>query len=169
MLPGLLARIHGRIERDVVARLRVLGFTPIARAAPDCPLTKDLSVERLLLPNMDSVPLIVAIAVFVAIVAVYAAYELGRSGAGKVRERITVPPVEVMLEYRNATGFTSLRRIRILGYLPRRAGRSCLFALCNGGTAPRMFRIDRIISLATLDGQIIETRRFLAETLGVTA
>ncbi len=115
---------------------------------------------------MNSVTIIVAIAVFLAIAA---AYELGRSGGGKARERISVPPVEVMLEYRNATGFVTLRKIRILGYVPRSAGRSCLFALCNGGTAPRTFRIDRIISLATLDGEVMDTRRFLTETLGVGA
>ena len=110
--------------------------------------------------------LIVAIAVFVAIAA---AFELGRSGAGKGASQIRISPVEVMLEYRNATGFVTLRNVRIIGYTTRRAGRASLFALCNGGTAPRNFRIDRIISVATLDGEVMETRRFLTQTLGLAA
>ena len=131
-------------------------------------LTKDLPDRYLLSRAMDSVMIIVAIAVFVAIAA---AYELGRSGTEKSRRTnwIGVPPVDVMLEYRNATGYVTLRRIRILGYVPHRRGRTCLFALCNGGTAPRNFRIDRIITLTTLDGEIIDTRRFLTERLGIAA
>lgn len=118
---------------------------------------------------MGNIPLLVFFGVFAAIVV---AYEFGRRGnlnsALRGASR-SVPPVEVMLEYRNATGFTTLRKIRILGYVPRRAGRSCLFALCNGGTAPRTFRIDRIISVANLDGELLDLREFLTEALGVTA
>lgn len=115
---------------------------------------------------MDSIPILAAIAVFAAI---YLAFELGRNGEvnSSRSNQISVPPVEIMLEYRNATGFVTLRKIRVLGYVPRRAGRSCLFALCNG--APRTFRIDRIICVARLDGEIMETRKFLTETLGVAA
>lgn len=74
------------------------------------------------------------------------------------------PAPEILLEYRNATGFQTQRRIKILGYMQRPRGSSCLFALCNNGTAPRMFRI---VSIASLDGEILDTRHFLTETLGV--
>lgn len=113
----------------------------------------------------------------VVFVVFLAAYALGRHsdqpsrwrGNQQLQASGKISPVEVLLEYQNATGFTTRRKVVILAYVPRSGGRSCLFAICNYGTAPRTFRIDRIVSIATLDGEILDTQQFLTERLGVRA
>jgi hypothetical protein len=120
---------------------------------------------------MDAIEILVFVLVFGGILA---AYEFGRrngeASARKSQMRWSGgnrTAAEVLLEYRNATGFTTLRKALVLGYMPRGRGRSCLFALCNNGTAPRTFRIDRIISIATLDGEVLDMQKFLEQQLGV--
>lgn len=120
---------------------------------------------------MDAIEILIFVLVFGGILA---AYEFGRrSGEASARKSQlgwtggNGPVAEIMLEYRNATGFTTLRKAIVLGYVPRSRGRSCLFALCNNGTAPRTFRIDRIVSIATLDGEVLDTQTFLEQLLGV--
>ena len=114
---------------------------------------------------MGIIELLIFVFVFVAILG---GYHLGTSERfGRPAEVKEIRQAETMLEYRNATGFTTLRKVRFLGYAHRRGGRSCLFALCNNGTQPRTFRVDRIVSIATLDGEVLDTRQFLTETLGV--
>jgi WYL domain-containing protein len=123
---------------------------------------------------MSAVEVLTFLVVFAVILAAYA---LGRhrgwpspwSTSEQRQAGRDLPPVKVLLEYRNATGFTTRRKIEIVAYMSRPSGRSCLFALCNNGAAPRTFRIDRIVSIATLDGEILDTQQFLAEQLGVTA
>jgi hypothetical protein len=114
---------------------------------------------------------------FVAFAAILGAYALGQRN-GRLsrgpdselrRADGNVSPVEVLLEYRNATGFTTQRKIKILEFIPRGGGRSCLFAVGKNGTAPRTFRIDRILSIATLDGEVLDTQQFLTERLGIRA
>jgi hypothetical protein len=115
---------------------------------------------------MGNMPLLIFL---MASAAFLGAYGLGMFERARPNEEVQLKkePAEVVLEYRNATGFKTLRKIRILGYVQRRAGRSCIFALCNNGTVPRMFRIDRIVSIATLDGEVRNTKQFLTEILGV--
>ncbi|MEJ2378556.1 MAG: hypothetical protein P8Y71_25300 [Pseudolabrys sp.] len=115
---------------------------------------------------------VAAVVTFLVIfVAVLAAYGIGqcigqRSSPDGVRRSPDgkVTPVEILLHYRNASGLTTLRKVKVLGFVPRRGGRSCLFAVGNSGTEPRTFRIDRI---ATSDGKPLGTQQFLTEWLGV--
>jgi hypothetical protein len=120
--------------------------------------------------SMGAAEVLTFVVVFGAILAAYTLGQLRHSSRRNYQQnqqRRNLPSAELLLEYRNATGFTTLRKIRIVGYQPRPHGRSCVFALCNNGTAPRSFRVDRIISMATLDGEVLDTQNFLAEQLGV--
>jgi hypothetical protein len=120
---------------------------------------------------MDAIEILIFVLVFGGILT---AYELGRRGSESSARKSQMrsaggngAAAEIMLEYRNATGFTTLRKVLVLGYMPRSQGRACIFALCNNGTAPRTFRVDRIISIATLDGEVVDTQKFLEQRLGM--
>jgi hypothetical protein len=120
---------------------------------------------------MSATEIVTLVLVFVAVLS---AYGLGQRierrswrDSAKSAPDGNVPPVEVLLHYRNATGFTTRRKVKILAFVPRRNGRSCLFALGKHCAEPRTFRVDRIVSIATLDGKAIDTQQFLTEWLGV--
>lgn len=106
----------------------------------------------------------------VVFLAIVAAYELGqRRSASRVqklyRHKLKAPhATEVLLEYRNATGFRTRRKIRIIGYQPRPYGRSYIFAMSNSG--PRLFRVDRVLSIASSTGTSLDLQIFLAENFG---
>ena len=111
---------------------------------------------------------VVSLMIFVAIVA---AYSLGRSVRPRNndfrRPRRPADPAEVLLEYRGRTGLKSQRKARIMGYMSRDGRRPCLFAVCNNGSVAKTFAVDRIGSIASLDGQKLDTGRFLHDNLGV--
>jgi len=81
------------------------------------------------------------------------------------RESRNIDPIEIILEYRNASGHVTLRKVRVMRYLSRRNGRSYLSGVCSGGQ--RSFRVDRIVSVAKLDGEVVEKADFLASVLDV--
>jgi hypothetical protein len=99
------------------------------------------------------------------------AYALGSrllpEGRGLRRIRRYLPPVEVTLEYRGESGTKSSRRVAVVRSLRHRDGRLYLLGLCGSRRDPRTFRVDRIISVATADGEIVDTRRFLVEWLSI--
>jgi hypothetical protein len=77
------------------------------------------------------------------------------------------PPVDVVIEYRSTSGFTTLRHLRLLRSLHRPKGGLYLFGLCDRARRPRTFRVDRIVSIATPHGEIIDTRDFLTGRLAI--
>lgn len=112
--------------------------------------------------------------VFILVFAgVCAAYALGRGARTPSSRRILEPirryspPIEVVLEYRNESGFKALRRVRVTQSLSRPDGRLYLLGFCNARGKPRTFRVDRILCVATVDGEIIETDGFLTNRLGI--
>lgn len=78
------------------------------------------------------------------------------------------PPIKVVLEYRNDSGdryngpFAVLRSLR-----HRRDDRLYLLGFLGKQGKPRVFRVDRIVSMKTPDGQPVDTRRFLIDRLGI--
>jgi hypothetical protein len=117
-------------------------------------------------------------AVFVVVfVAVCAAFALGRgSTSSPVFGRTTLqelhsydPAIEVFLEYRNETGFKSLRRVHITRSQYRHDGRLYLIGYCHRSNGPRTFRADRIICFATQDGEVLDKQQFLMNRLAIPA
>lgn len=99
------------------------------------------------------------------------AYALGNrllpEERGLRRIRRYFPPVEVTLEYRGESGTKSSRKVAVVRSLHHRDGRLYLLGLCGSRRDPRTFRVDRIISVATADGKIIDVRRFLVDWLSI--
>lgn len=99
------------------------------------------------------------------------AYALGNrllpEGRGLRRIRRYLPPVEVTLEYRGESGARSSRRVAVVRSLRHRDGRLYLLGLCGSRRDPRTFRVDRIVSVATADGEKIDTRQFLVDWLSI--
>ena len=116
---------------------------------------------------------IVSCAVFVLVFgAICAAYALGRGDReipfwfrSLSRIRRYSPLVEVYIEYRDAQGRKMLPKVSIQQSLSGRSGHLYLFGFCN--EKPRFFRTDRILSIASPDGEIIDTWRFLTERLAI--
>lgn len=79
------------------------------------------------------------------------------------------PAIDVMMEYRDVRAFRTLRRVRISQALRNRAGRLYLLGFYEAATKPRTFRLDRVICFASLDGEVLDTRRFVLERLGLPA
>ena len=100
-----------------------------------------------------------------------AAYALGSrllpEERGLRRIRRYFPPVEVTLQYRAESGAKSSRRVAVIKSLRHRDGRLYLLGLCGSRRDPRTFRVDRIVSVATADGQTIDTRQFLVDRLSI--
>ena len=117
--------------------------------------------------------IIVPYAVFALVFgAICVAYALGRGNKeipswfrNLTRIRRYSPLIEVYIEYRDARGRKMLPKVSIQRSLSGRSGRLYLFGFCN--EYPRTFRVDRILSIANLDGEIIDTRRFLIERLAI--
>lgn len=106
--------------------------------------------------------------------AVLAAYRLGRSEAPAPHQRSELdlvheyrPPIIAFLEYRNESGKETITKNRLLKSQRHRDGRLYLFGLCGIYRKPRLFRVDRIISIATTDGEVLDTQRFLTKTLAI--
>jgi len=121
--------------------------------------------------------LVAECAVFVVVfVAVCAAFTLGRgSGAAQIFRYATLlelhrydPAIEVLLEYRYESGSKSLRRVHITRCQRRYDGRLYLVCYCHRSNGPRTFRVDRIISFATLDGEVIDRYQFLIDRLSIS-
>lgn len=78
------------------------------------------------------------------------------------------PPVRAVLEYRNQQGAVNTFPVKIARTFYYPDGRVCLRGYYNPfGAKPRSFRVDNIISVATLDGQYIDRRLFLTEELKI--
>lgn len=111
-----------------------------------------------------------AVLIFGAILGAYAldrgSNRLLPSGRGLHEIRQYVPPVVIELRYRNETGIKTQRRVAVLKSLRHSDGRLLLLGIC-GGRQPRTFRVDRIVEVATPDGEILDTRRFLTGSLDI--
>jgi len=77
------------------------------------------------------------------------------------------PPIEMVLEYCDERGAKTVRRLRVIKTLARRDGRLYLFGACQKSRELRTFRVDRIISVATIHGEVVDTTRFLVERLRI--
>jgi predicted DNA-binding transcriptional regulator YafY len=77
------------------------------------------------------------------------------------------PAVEVVLDYRSASGTKIVRRVHVTQSQYRRDGRLYLIGFCHYRLAPRTFRVDRVLCFATPDGEVIDTRRFLIDRLAI--
>ncbi|WP_372094392.1 TerB family tellurite resistance protein [Tistrella mobilis] len=73
-----------------------------------------------------------------------------------------------MIEYLNAKGEDSRRRITVLKIETMTTGALALYATCHERRAFRAFRIDRITCCIDLDGEVHDdVGRFLSVTLGI--
>ena len=73
-----------------------------------------------------------------------------------------------MIEYRDAKGALSRRRITVIDIRRGTSGVPCLVARCHERKAMRMFRVDRIASCIDYDGQVFDdVPAFLQEMLGM--
>ncbi|MEX0921309.1 MAG: WYL domain-containing protein [Rhodovibrionaceae bacterium] len=77
------------------------------------------------------------------------------------------PPVSVVLKYRNASGVNSERRVAVLRSLRSRQGHLYLLGVFGKRRNPRVFRVDRIVSVKSADGRPLDTRRFLIDRLSI--
>jgi len=115
------------------------------------------------------------LAVFaIVFLAILLAYTLGKGERRLVLWRPQLralrhysPPVEIVLEYRDERGATTLRRLRVLKSLVHPDGRLYLRGACPKSQKVKNFRVDRIVSVATIHGEVIDARRFLIERLRV--
>jgi hypothetical protein len=78
------------------------------------------------------------------------------------------PAITAMLEYRNAKGVTRHLRVKIARAFHTPDGYVYLRGYyLPSGIKPRSFRVDRIISVAALDGAITDRRLFLTGVLKI--
>lgn len=78
------------------------------------------------------------------------------------------PPVKVVLDYRNSAGTRYTGSVAIVKSLRHRNdGRLYLLGFSGKQSKPRVFRVDRIVSMKTTGGKPIEKRRFLVDRLGL--
>ncbi|HEY1615523.1 MAG TPA: WYL domain-containing protein [Rhizomicrobium sp.] len=118
---------------------------------------------------------VIECAVFVAVfAAICLAYPLGRGGGrplaftrGLQELRRYDPAIEAVLEYRSEGGFRTVRKVHVTRSQRRRDGRLYLTGFCHRRLGPRTFRVDRIICVATMDGEVIDKRRFLIDRLAI--
>jgi len=116
---------------------------------------------------------IVPLAVFVLVfTGIFVAYAIGRRDASaptQPRATHAVTSADIVIEYR-AEGRASpyLQRIRVVEWMQSRHGRLYLYGLRNDGKQ-RMFRVDRIVSIAIPDGEVLDMQRYLVERLAVPA
>jgi predicted DNA-binding transcriptional regulator YafY len=57
--------------------------------------------------------------------------------------------------------------VAVVRSLRHRDGRLFILGLCGSRRDPRTFRVDRIIRVATPDGEVLDTREFLTDWLGI--
>jgi len=114
--------------------------------------------------------LMAAVAVFGAICGAYALVRSGkrRLSSGQELNQIHqyTPPIHVVLEYRNKAGIKLSQRVAVLKSLRHDDGRLLLLGFL-GSHEPRTFHVDRIVSVATVDGENIDTRAFLTDWLAI--
>jgi len=94
----------------------------------------------------------------------------GRGSAGAAAE-IDIGYAEgqtFMIEYQNADGLVSVRRITVFSISERKDGRLLLRARCHERKATRSFRVDRIRCCIDYDGEVFEdVPSFLDQTFGM--
>ena len=86
-------------------------------------------------------------------------------GSGLTQIEEYRPPVSVLLNYRDAAGATSERRVSVMRSLRSREDHLYLFGVTRKGRKPRTFRVDRIGSMKTANGKPLDKRRFLIDRL----
>ena len=114
-----------------------------------------------------------AIVVFAVILG---AYKFGsshrpsqRSNGQEQLPRQFSPPVPIMLTYCGRDGLISRQPVKIYNAYRKANGQLCLDALCGQRHNPRTFRADRIQTIETTDGEVIDTYRFLIDRLRIPA
>ena len=75
------------------------------------------------------------------------------------------PAIDIMMEYRGARMFRTLRRVRITRALRHHTGRLYLLGFYEAANRPRTFRLDRVICFASLDGEVLDTQHFVSKRL----
>jgi hypothetical protein len=84
---------------------------------------------------------------------------------GEDDKRYILEPMYMMIEYTDAKGTMSRRRITTQSAEDKPTG-PILWAFCHERNAMRCFRIDRISSIIDQDGVVEEAQPFFAEVLG---
>ena len=109
---------------------------------------------------------VLAIALIVA--AVYGFRTIGRSNSrGFHQIQRYSPPVDVVLAYRSESGVESARRVAVLRSLRHEDGRLYLLGFTGSRNKPTTYRVDRIVNIATVDGETIDRHRFLTDWLAI--
>ena len=73
-----------------------------------------------------------------------------------------------IIEYVNAAGKSSMRRITVFSIVAGAGGVPCLMARCHERKATRQFRADRIAACIDYDGEVFEdVAGFLSDTFGM--
>jgi len=120
---------------------------------------------------------LIEIAAFILVFgAVWVIYEIGggeeipartKRGSVVLIEQYN-PAIKAMLEYRNAKGETHRLHVKIARSFHTPGGYVFLRGYyLPSGMKPRSFRVDRIVSVATLDGAITDRRLFLTGVLKI--
>lgn len=79
--------------------------------------------------------------------------------------RFTLEPYFWMIEYTDANGITTRRRVTMRS-IDDRSGTSYLNAICHERNALRTFRLDRISNLISQDGEVEPAAPWFAEVMG---
>lgn len=84
----------------------------------------------------------------------------------KPRPRVELEPVYTMIDYRDAQGIETRRRITMRRIETTAQGAN-LIAICHERRALRSFRIDRIVDFIETDGEVVEPAFFFREFCAV--
>jgi hypothetical protein len=75
--------------------------------------------------------------------------------------------ISIAIEYRDANGMLSRRRITLRRVFHASDGQSCVGCFCHERGAVRTFRFDRIVSVIDADGVVWQPREFFTKELHV--
>lgn len=76
------------------------------------------------------------------------------------------PAIVIELFYRNQTGVETQRRVAVLRRSATIAD-GCSCSASQGDDGLRLFRVDRLVQVATPDGEVLDMQEFLTDWLGV--
>lgn len=89
------------------------------------------------------------------------------SGAEETRSHDKIGPLFFMIEYTNAKGEFTRRRITAYRIENRDNGLRYIIAKCHERRALRTFRLDRVNCFITQDGEVVEPDVFLSDFLNI--